>query len=303
MIVWDRHTDVWSPPKPGRPASVTAICLVGLTLSFAPVLCSAQEDEVRVCTAQTSDEDLPAVVNATVSGALSRDTPNSYRLELRTNDYVTIGIEPQGIDVGARLVAPGGATLAELMERRTGDRTLTTIAHSSGTHLLQIRALETPSASTCFVLTIRELHAAEPRDRMRVQARRVFDEAENLWTEEGKPATARVLECYRRASGAWKIAGDDSGRALVSRRTGDVYHALGRPEEALRSLLSSLRFARRVDDPEAEAAALNALARVRLDLGRMQEATSHAQDALEISRAHHLRSREAEALNALGDIY
>ena len=282
---------------------MTAICMVALTLSIAPVLCSAREDHGRVCAAQTSDEVLPALVNATVFGALSPDAANSYRIELRTNDYVTIVIEPQGIDVGARLVAPGGATLAELTHRRTGDRVLTTIAQSTGTHHLQIRPLETSSGSSCFVLTIRELHVAESRDRMRVRARRLFDEAESLWTEGGKGAAPRVLARFRRASEAWRIAGDDSGRALVSRRTGDVYHALGRPEEALRSILTSLRFARRVEDPEAEAAALNALARVCLDVGRMQEAMSHAQHALELSRAHHLRSREAEALNALGDIY
>ena len=93
---------------------------------------------------------------------------------------------------------------------------------------------------------------------------------------------------FRRTSEAWRIAGENWDEALVSRRMKRyLLRAWETLEEALRLILTSLRFARRVEDPEAEAAALNALARVCLDVGRMQEATSHAQHALELSRADH----------------
>ena len=216
---------------------------------------------------------------------------------------MTIAIDPQGIDVGARLVAPDGSILADVSHRQSGERVLSAVLRTSGIHHLEIQALEMSSASGCYAVTIRELHVSETRDSARVQARRLFVEGEAFWAEARSDAALKALERFQRAWGAWKVAADDSGQALASRRLGAAFHALGRPDEALKPLLESLELARRVGETEAEAAALNAIARVYLDLGRMEEASTHAELALASSRAKHIRSREADALNVLGDIY
>jgi CHAT domain-containing protein/tetratricopeptide (TPR) repeat protein len=298
------HVSGWSSPARllgQEPAA--AIRALGLVVSMMTVVGSAAAHQPPVCTPQTADELLPPQVGAPLVRALATGDSDRYRVELRAGDYVTVSTEPQGIDVGARLVGPDGTILANASHRQSGERVLTAIVRTSGIHHLEIRALETSSTAGCYALTIRELHVSEPRDRARVQAQQLYLEGDALWAEERSEAASKALERYQRASDAWKVAADDSGRALASRRLGTALHALGRPEQALTPLLESLELARRGGEAEPEAAALNALARAYLDLGRMDEALTHAQRALALSRAYHIAPREAEALNVVGDIY
>jgi CHAT domain-containing protein/tetratricopeptide (TPR) repeat protein len=298
------HHPRWSSPhRLRRQWPAAAIRVVGLLLSMIPVFGSAAADQGQVCAPQTADELLPTLVGAPTVRALSNGGSDSYRIELRAGDLVTITVGPHGIDVGARLLAPDGTTLADVSHRQSGERVLSAIPRTSGIHHLEIRALETSSVSGCYAVSIRELHVSEPRDSARLQARRTFVRGEALWAEARRDAASKALVQFQRASALWKVAADDSGQALACRKLGTALHALGRPDEALKPLLESLELARRAGETESEAAALNSLARVYLDLGRMEDASTHAERALAVSRANQIQSREAEGLNVLGDIY
>ncbi len=283
--------------------TVLTIRVVGLLLALIQVPGLTLADQGPVCTGPTAERLLPATVGATIVAALSNGGSDRYDLELRAGDFVTITIDPQAIDVAARLVAPDGAPVAELSHRQSGDRMLSAILQKSGVHHLEIRALETSSASGCYRVTTKEVHAVQPRDAQRVEAWRFLVEGEALWAEERSDAAKTALDRFRRASELWKVAQDSSGQALACRKLGVTLHALGKPDESLKQLLQSLELARGAGQPDAEAAALNAIARVSLDLGRMEEASTSGERALALSRTNHITRREAEALNALGDVY
>ena len=277
--------------------------VVGLLLFMIPAFGSPGAARDQSCAPQVEEEAFPPVVGARLVRALSTGGSDRYRIELRAGDFLTIELRPQGIDLGARLLAPDGTSLADVSHRQSGERVLSAISRTSGIHQLEIRALETSSVSGCYAVSIRELHVSEPRDIARMQARSVFVRGEALWAEARRDAATKALVQFQRASALWKAAADDSGQAVAFRKLGTGLHALGRPDEALRPLLESLELARRAGEAESEAAALNALARVDLDLGRMEEASTHAERALVVSRANQIQSREAEGLNVLGDIY
>jgi CHAT domain-containing protein len=283
--------------------AVVTIRVVGLLLALIPVPDRTLADQAPVCKGQTADRLLSAMVGATIVAALSNGGADRYDLELRAGDFVTITIDAQAIDVGARLVAPDGAPVAELSHRQSGERILSAILQKSGVHHLEIRALETSFAAGCYTVRTKEVHAAQPRDAARVEAWRLFVEGEALWAEERSDAAAKALDRFRRASELWKVAQDTLGQALACRKLGLTLHALGKPDEALKPLLQSLELTHGAGQSEAEAAALNAIARVSLDLGRMEEASTSGQRALALSRTNHVARREAEALNALGDVY
>jgi CHAT domain-containing protein len=286
-----------------RKGPTPAIRVVGLLLSMIPPPALTFANPGPLCTAQTTDRLLPPVVGGSIVGALSNGGSDRYDLELRAGYFVTITIDPQAIDVRARLVAPEGASLADVNHRQSGERVLSAISQKSGIHHLEIRALDTSSASGCYTATIKELHVAQPRDASRVEAWRLFVEGEALWAEERSGAAPKALERFQRASDFWKLAVDNVGRALACRRLGAALHALGKPDESLKPLRESLQLAQGAGQTEAEAAALSAIARVNLDLGQMKEASTNAERALALSRTNHIARREAEALNVLGDIY
>ncbi len=283
---------------------MTATRVIAFLLAMIPVPGLTLADQAPACTGQTVDRVLPPMVGASIVAALSNGGSDGYDIELRAGDFVTITIDSQAIDVGARLVAPDGTALADVNHRQSGERLLSAILQKSGSHRLEIRALETSSASGCYTITIRELHVAQSRDTARVEAWRLFVEGEALWAEERGAAAMQAVERFRRASEVWKGAADTSGQALACRRLGEALHALGKPDEALKPLRESLELSHRAGQAEPEAAALNAMARVCLDLGRMEEASTNAGQALDLEPCEpHSAHRAAEALNALGDIY
>src|SRR5262245_56248491 len=181
---------------------------------LVPGLASA--DHGPVCAPQTTDRVLPPIMGTSIVGALSTGSSARYDLELRAGDFVTIAIDPQAIDVGARLIAPDGAPLADVTHRQSGERVLSAILQKSGIHHLEILALETSPASGCYTAVVRELHAAQPRDVQRVEAWRLFVDGERLWSEERSDAGSTALVRFRRASEKWKAATDDFGCAVAN---------------------------------------------------------------------------------------
>jgi CHAT domain-containing protein len=140
------------------------------------------------------------------------------------------------------------------------------------------------------------------KDTHRIQAERLFAEAEALRSEGRLVATTASLVRYRQAFNLWTTAEDRKGQARAKRRLGEALHALGRSDDALAALLDSLSISRLAADSEAESAALAAAASVCLDLGKMEEASRFSQQALDLSRKTRDRRGEAVALNVCGDI-
>jgi tetratricopeptide (TPR) repeat protein len=140
------------------------------------------------------------------------------------------------------------------------------------------------------------------KDTHRIQAERLFAEAEALRSEGRLVATTASLVRYRQAFNLWTTAEDRKGQARAKRRLGEALHALGRSDDALAALLDSLSVSRLAADAEAESAALSAAASVYLDLGRMTDANKFSRQALALSRKSGDRRGEAAALNVCGDV-
>jgi CHAT domain-containing protein/tetratricopeptide (TPR) repeat protein len=249
------------------------------------------------------DSEVPTLALGTPTNReLSTGTTHRYRLDLQAGAYVSVAVDQYGIDLGARLLAPGGAALVDVSYRQAGTRVLSAIAIASGRYLLEIRCLETLPATGRYVAEIQQQRPAAEGDSQRVLAERLFAEAEALRSEGRFDATTASLERYRRAFDFWTAEDDRTRQAISARRLGEALHTVGRTDEALARLLDSLGISRLAADPEAECAALVAAASVYLDVGKMDEASRFSQQALDLSRKTRDRRGEAVALNMLGDV-
>jgi len=239
---------------------------------------------------------------ATRVRAISANVTRRYAIELPASEYVRVAVDRQGVDVAATLLSPDGATLARIDFRQPDAVELSAVTHVDGTHLLDIRSLDPPPASGRYAVRVEEIHRAGPFDWDRTVAAKTLAEADALAADWHADAADRTLALYRDALSRFEATHDVRGEAKATRRLGETHLALGKPDEALPLLLAAERLARTAGDSDGVCAAIEGAARVSLALGKMADAKSFADRALQSSRDGRHRARQVDALNAQGDI-
>ncbi|PYQ81149.1 MAG: hypothetical protein DMG01_04745 [Acidobacteria bacterium] len=237
--------------------------------------------------------DGPAPVGAAISARsapaselLAGGDTHSYRLELKSADYVELRVEHHGIDVAVALLAPDGEPLFTVAFREPGSVTIAHIARTPGGHLLRISSIDKPPSSGTYAIRINALRRSGPQDSARVEGWRAFTVAEALYVDWRADTTRDD---------------DRVDQALARLQMGQAYHALGRVDDALRQLLDAQRVNSGLD-PDLACAGLNAIARVQLDLGASAKARDAAERAQRLATTTRNQACEAEALNVGGDL-
>jgi CHAT domain-containing protein len=283
-----------------RTGAAIAVCLLlGLTQSPARGRHSSVANRIAVALLPAKSELLAATPKAR---EISLPARHWYALDLSAGDYVRVTVDHQGIDVGVSLYSPDGIALVEVRYRQGSQVVLSTIAHDSGQHLLEIRSLEATTTSGRYIVALKELRHATAHDVETAKAASAFVQAEALAADWQSQSSTAVLQSYRAALEHWTEAADLSGQALAVRKVGETYLAIGQTDSALPQFLESLRLSQLAENAEAECAARSALGRLYLTLGNMNAAAEHGGRALQLSQEMKYPSREAEALNLLGDI-
>jgi CHAT domain-containing protein/tetratricopeptide (TPR) repeat protein len=249
-----------------------------------------------------SDPGEATLTTSRVERPLAPGETHTYRLALRAGDFIRIAIDQHEIDAGASLSTPGKVVVAATSLRRSGGVSLSAIAPVSGSYRLEVRSLDLLPATGRYVIRVGEHRRATPDDHVRVAAARLLERADALRARRGPTNLGRAIEHYRQSYARSKAIGDRTGQVLASLGLGEAYHDAGNPEAALPPLSEAMRLAGSGHDSDAVCAALSALARVNLDLGRMDEAERLVRDAIAQSRSTDNRARQVEALNVLGDV-
>ncbi|MFL6121665.1 BTAD domain-containing putative transcriptional regulator [Actinophytocola sp.] len=113
----------------------------------------------------------------------------------------------------------------------------------------------------------------------------------------GRPAEA--IDWHRRALAAFTASHDEWMIGITNRWLGDDHLALGEHAEAHRHYLKSRHLSRKLGDLEGEGRTLNRVARLNLDIGRLDLAVSTGEDALVIHERTGDRASAAEVLCTL----
>ncbi len=111
--------------------------------------------------------------------------------------------------------------------------------------------------------------------------------------------TYRALGLYRQALEAWRQLDDRRHEALVLRNIGMLYTSLGHPERAREHLLQALDLIPAHGRPGDQARALAGLAKVERRLGRLEDSRRFYLEALRLHRQRQDRRGELETLLGL----
>jgi len=265
---------------------------------------SVSRDETERRGDQMPDNQMEAALEPgqTSEHRLPGGESHGYRLALGEGDFVAVAVEQKGLDVVARLFAPGGEMLTEVdspigshgVERVTG------IAATGGDYRVEVEAFPGGEESGTYAISIEALRPATDEDRTRVAAEWAFARGEGLRRAK-RPGDA--LPEYQQALEGWRALGDRGGEAAALYRIGWMHHDLDQYQQAEEHYRKALDIYRELGERKDEATVSNRLGRVLLVLGRLEEAEEKHRHALELFTELGGREEQASAENNLGNVY
>ncbi len=230
---------------------------------------------------------------------------HSYRITLKTEQYLRVVVEQKGIDVVVMLFAPNGQKLAEVDDRsgNQGPEAVSWIAQAAGLYQLKVKSPEAKAPPGRYEIKVEELREATQRDRDRTAAERVLAEAEQVRLQRTAESLQKALDKYDEALTLWKAL-DDRGRvAYTLNLMGVLYRDLGESQKALGCHSQALMLRRAIGDRQGEGQVLYNIGLVYLGLGDSQKALDHFIQALPLVRVVGDRSTEAKILNGTAGAY
>lgn len=260
---------------------------------------------------------------------------HGYRLALTEGEYLHLEVDQRGVDVMARLAAPGGGTLLEVDSPSDdlGPETLLWVATETGEHNLEVEAF--PGRGGRYAVTVKALRPATEEDRLRAAtaaafsaatalvaagelnaAERAFSQAGEAWGRLGvvgglahvedqlgrlaslRPDLAAAADHHQRAAALFAAAGDERWRGISLSQRGTALFHLGELAAAQSNFEEALVLRRSAGDSAGAAALLHKLAHIHQLRGEPGRALELYEASLERRRQ---RGEEAhETLHNLG---
>lgn len=240
-----------------------------------------------------------------------------YQIPLSAGQYLRLTLYQRLTSLGEvlSLYAPDGKAIAQTGIVKAGQlnflrfcegarwaKSLSIEAPISGTYLLQVGTLAKRGYSQKYRLKIEELREATPRDRTRIIAERLFEQARNLREQMTPDSLRRVIENYSQALELWRTAGDREGEAEALFSIGAVCYYLNDKRRMFDYFEQALKVWRETGDRRAEAATLFLMG-VQDDSLDIQKGIEYRLQSLEIVHSIGDRDMEREVLNFIAYDY
>jgi CHAT domain-containing protein/Tfp pilus assembly protein PilF len=222
-----------------------------------------------------------------VERALSGGEAHSYRITLKTEQYLRVVVEQKGIDVAVTLFAPNGQKLAEVDSPNgtQGPEPVGWIAQAAGEYQLNVKSAEAKAAPGRYEIKVEELRDATQRDRDRTAAERALVEAEQFRVQRTAEALQKALDKFDEALTLWKAIDDRDRVAFTLNVMGEIYRQLGESQKALGYHSQALSLRRAAGDREGEGESLYNIGIAHWQLGDSQKALGYFNQALPLMRA------------------
>ncbi len=228
---------------------------------------------------------------------------HSYELFLESDQFLSLVVTQEGIDVAITVLAPDGRELI-LVDSPNGDRgpePVILVATETGMHQLELRSPESSSPGS-YEIRIEELRRATDRDRWRARAARLLHHGQQLaW--KGRDSLADAVVTYQEALEWWRKARDARWEAETLDRLGYAHEQMGREDEAIEIYRLAASTFRTLGLGDEEAAIVNRISRVLRDSGRFQEAQAGYQRSLNAYRESGNRYGQAMVLNNMALLF
>ena len=200
---------------------------------------------------------------------LAEKETHPYLVRLEVGEYVRVAADQRGVDLTLRLMAPGGALIAEVdnLKGIQGAERVSEVATEAGDYRVDVVGNEgTPTG--LYEVRIDERHAATEADRSRVVGERLFLEGEKLCCGDKDEES---IESYKQALALFRDVGDRRDQAITLKSLGLVLLKAGNRAEAQACFSEALALFLSVGDAQGGAMATLHMGRVALaegDAGR-----------------------------------
>src|SRR5215813_1679534 len=226
-----------------------------------------------------------------------------HRMSAKSGEYISLLIEPRGIELKLLLSSSDGAQVAQVesVVEGEGGRTLSLIAKVAGDYQLVVSPAGRDEAHGSYQLKVTEWRIATTQDVSRVAAERVIEEAERLDNLRQMEQSRKAIEKFEEALTLWRAAGDRRGEAVTYQKLSSVWRRLSDYQKALDRLGPALQFWRETGDRNGEAFVLNEFGEIYIEMSEYQKALDFFNQALNLHTGN--RSLEASLLNNIGAVY
>lgn len=275
---------------------LTALVVVSLASS------SCQAVGYRALPRETSVERLRA--GASFERLIAKGEIQEYLLTLPSGTFLFLEVKPVGTGVEADLTGPQGEIAAEGPKGVGRLKLLALIVQAGGDYRLKVRTLsEGVPPQGRYLLSVRGLRPAEPKDEMRVQAARALSAGRSLLATGDGASKDQAIEQLKESLSRWESAGDVEGEVDTLTELGRAGSDSGRWQEALAYHQKALRRSQEGRFDRGAAWALGNLAYCHLRLGDADQAIELYQRALEAWRLLGQLSEQAFTGRGLGRAY
>jgi tetratricopeptide (TPR) repeat protein len=260
---------------------------------------------VNTLTAQ-NDNDTPVLeLGKPIERQLAGGQSHSYRIALVSGQYLHMMVEQRGIDVVLTLFGPNGKKIVEVDSPNgtQGPEVVQLITEVSGVHRLEVRSLEKSAAPGRYEIRIEQLRTAMDRDRNLVASHRAMGEADRLYAEGNAESLRKAMGKLKEALALFRAIGERSGEAAALNGLGSISIDLGENREALEYYNQALSISRAVGDQQGEMSTLNGIAGVYSMLREKRRALDFFNQTLQLVKPLGDRAGEGTLLGNIGDVY
>jgi CHAT domain-containing protein len=258
--------------------------------------------------AQTSSQSQKLTSGGT-RGEIRGNTVILYDIDLLANQYLQMVIAKDDLRLSATVYSPDKKTVAEFTSEDFAQGNVAFIAEQSGTHLLELRSLETSANARLYEIKMQVWRAATSTDRKYLSALQLFSEAIGARKAWKGTLFRKAIRKYSLAAAGWSELGNNADAADALSQAGDVYFMLSDYRSALRTYQEALRRYTMATDSFGRMKVQNSIGYALLYLGRKPEASTEIQSVLDFcstptgDRQHGVDRLCAQALNSMGEIY
>ncbi|MFY9226019.1 MAG: tetratricopeptide repeat protein [Blastocatellia bacterium] len=283
--------------------------------------------------------------NSYTEKQLLADQTHKYQLYLKQDQYLNLAVIKKDTDLVVKVFDPNEKKLLEITSTdRPQDPELGIylLMELTGSYRLEI-SIKNPIQTGSYGVKIKELRTATQIDKQRIASQALYDEAEQLRSQNTNESLEKAFAIYNKILPIWQQIGDQEGEAATLNAIGSVYYTSKQYTESLQHLEHSLKIwqslnnplwevatlnslgtvsnviknnrralyfylkaqqvATKLNDPQWLAFTLNGLGKVCSDLGEFDQSLSYYQQARLLKRSFGDKRGEAITLTHLGNIY
>ncbi|MBA2750208.1 MAG: tetratricopeptide repeat protein, partial [Tatlockia sp.] len=229
-------------------------------------------------------EDVELTLGKPIERNLAGNEAHSYKIVLAANQYLHIVVEQRGIDVVVALFAPDGKKIAEVDSPNgtQGEEPISIVAEAAGSYRLEVRSPDAKVEAGRYNVKIEELRASDNRDKPRISALILSNEAALIASQDAAESRTKAIEKYEEALLLFRAINDSENEAATLNNIGDNYRLIHKTQKALEYFRQGLQIFQSDRNQLNEGRTLRIIGMTYFELGEYQTALGYFEKALPI---------------------